>query len=163
MHLGYFSFYLIVFGLIFYIYLNNEKDGMKVLALIMISFLSYYLIFIFLPVKGPQFYFSSEELNLTGHGFFYELVHLAQEIGETETGAFPSSHVGVSYISLVLSYRYARKIFPVILVLCLLLWPATVYIQAHYLVDVIAGFISAPFILRFACFSERKLSAQQII
>lgn len=157
MYFGYFSFYLIVFGLVFYIYLHNEEDGIKTLALIFISFLSYYLIFIFLPVKGPQFYFSEEELNLSGYGIFYGMVRLAQEVGETQTGAFPSSHIGISFISLVLSYRYARKIFPFIFILCLCLWPATVYIQAHYLVDVIAGFITAPFILSLAYFAEKKL------
>ncbi len=159
MYMGYFSFYLIVFGLVFLVYLKNEKDGIKVMALIMISFFTYYLVFIFLPVKGPQFYFSPEELNLSGQGFFYGLVRLAQEVGETQTGAFPSSHVGVSFISLVLSYRYAHKVFPLILFLCMFLWPATVYIQAHYLIDVIAGFITAPFVLEFSYFVERKLSA----
>ena len=157
-HLGYFSFYFLIFGLIIFLYQKDKAKGIRVLALIMISFLLYYLIFIIFPVEGPLFYFSPEELNMNGHGFFYSLVHLAQDIGETQTAAFPSSHVGMSLIILYLSYKYARQLFPVILVLCLLLWPATVYIKAHYLVDVIGGFVSAPIILAAAVWTEKKLS-----
>ena len=158
MHLGYFSFYFMIFGLVFFLYYKDNVTGIRVLSLIMISLLIYYVIFIFFPVAGPQFYFSPEELNLTGHGIFYSLVHLAQDIGETQTGAFPSSHVGISLIVLILSYKYARQLSPVILIFCLLLWPATVYIKAHYLVDVFAGFISAPIILAIAIWTEKKLS-----
>ena len=158
MHLGYFSFYFLIFGLLIILYQKDKVTGTRILSLIMISFLIYYLIFILFPVKGPQFYFSPEELNLTGHGIFYSLVQLAQDIGETQTGAFPSSHVGMSIIALYLSFKYTRQIFPIMLVLCLILWPSTVYIQAHYLVDVIGGFLSAPVILVTAVWIEKKLS-----
>ena len=158
MHLGYFSLYFMVFGMIIFLYQKDKVTGTRILSLIMISFLFYYLIFILFPVKGPQFYFSPKELNLSGHGIFYSLVHLAQDIGETQTGALPSSHVGMSLIVLYLSFKYTRQIFPVILVFCLLLWPATVYIKAHYLVDVIGGILSAPVILAAAVWIEKKLS-----
>jgi membrane-associated phospholipid phosphatase len=71
---------------------------------------------------------------------------MAQHIGETETGAFPSSHVGMSVIFLILSYKYLRKAFWIILLPVILLWFATVYIKAHYLIDVLGGFVSAPLI-----------------
>ena len=79
------------------------------------SFFIYYLIYIFVPVAGPQFYFpaigfdnvskgifpaigdyfnNNQEL-LPGpgyqHGFFYSLVEGSQQVGERPTAAFPSS------------------------------------------------------------------------
>ena len=64
-------------------------------------------------------------------------------MGERPTAAFPSSHVGVSTILMIMAWRGSKKLFACLLPLYLLLCGATVYIQAHYLIDAIAGFISA--------------------
>lgn len=159
MAMGYFSFYFLVFGLGFYSYFKDRRTGIKIISLVIISFLYYYMIFIFVPVAGPQYYFSTINESAVPEGFFSRLVYVAQEIGETTTGAFPSSHVGISSIVLFLSFRYSRKIFPVILIFCLFLWPATVYVKAHYLVDVIGGFLSAPVIFLAARWTVRKLDS----
>ena len=143
----------------FYTYLGNKQTGIRIISLIIMSFLYYYLIFIFLPVAGPQYYFASAIPHGTPEGLFPKLVYVAQEIGETTTGAFPSSHVGISAIVLYLSYRYTKKIAPIILIFCLLLWPATVYVKAHYFVDVIGGFLSAPVIFLAARWTVCKLDS----
>lgn len=143
-------------------------------ALIIASFFLFYAIYIFLPVAGPQFYFEAVGIDniLSGHfpalgtyfsshtealapsgytdGFFYQLVASAQETGERPTAAFPSSHIGISTIVLILSRRHAPKLLYLFLPLWLLLCCATVYIRAHYLVDAIAGLIAAPIILWLA-------------
>ena len=67
----------------------------------------------------------------------------AKAAGERPTAAFPSSHVGVSTICMLLlwhdrNYRLLAVLAPFYLLLCC----ATVYIQAHYLIDAIAGFIT---------------------
>ena len=157
MAMGYFSFYFLIFGIMFYAYMIDGQTGIRIISLIIISFLYYYLIFIFLPVAGPQYYFASAMPPGTPSGLFPKLVYIAQEIGETTTGAFPSSHVGISVIVLYLSFRYAKKIFPILLIFCLFLWPATVYVKAHYLVDVIGGFLTAPLIFIAAKWTDRKL------
>jgi len=76
-------------------------------------------------------------------GFFFRLVEAAQASGERPTAAFPSSHVGMSTILMILAGKANRRLmwgmFPFYLLLC----GATVYIQAHYLIDSIAGFFSA--------------------
>ena len=146
----------------------------SVSALIIASFFLFYAIYIFLPVAGPQFYFEAVGIDniLSGHfpalgtyfsthtealpppgytdGFFYQLVASAQETGERPTAAFPSSHIGVSTIVLILTRRHAPKLLYLFLPLWLLLCCATVYIRAHYLVDAIAGLIAAPIILWLA-------------
>jgi membrane-associated phospholipid phosphatase len=76
-------------------------------------------------------------------GFFYRMVRSAQDTGERPTAAFPSSHIGISLILLYLVFPYSKKIFVALLPFVILLSLATVYIQAHYLVDAIAGVISS--------------------
>ncbi|MBO4907026.1 MAG: phosphatase PAP2 family protein [Bacteroidaceae bacterium] len=138
--------------------------------IITLSFFIYYLIYMFVPVVGPQYYFCAvgvdqiEQGNFpvlgnyfTSHmdmlpkpgwtdGLFHNLVASAQAAGERPTAAFPSSHIGVTTIMVLLAYRYARKLLWLFIPLWVLLCCATVYIQAHYLVDAIAGLITAPIV-----------------
>jgi len=175
-NLGYFSYFPMIAALtIFVFFLDRQKGNFdrfhRVSTLIMTAFFLYYIIYIFLPVAGPQFYFQAVGVDeiLQGHfpvlgtyfsdhtemlpapgnsnGLFNTLVHMSQSAGERPTAAFPSSHIGISTILLMLSYRYAPRILPYLLPLWALLCCATVYIQAHYLVDAIAGLISAPLML----------------
>ena len=73
-----------------------------------------------------------------------KLVENAKEAGERPTAAFPSSHVGVSTICMLLAWHSRnRKLLFTMLPFYIFLCMATVYIQAHYLIDAIAGWISA--------------------
>ncbi len=138
---------------------------------ILTAFFLFYFIYIFLPVAGPQFYFEAVGVDTieAGHfpalstyfsshtemlpspgysdGFFYHLVSSAQATGERPTAAFPSSHIGISTILLLLARRHAPRLLFILLPLWALLCCATVYIQAHYLVDAIAGLLCGPLIL----------------
>ena len=92
-------------------------------------------------------------------GFFYHLVEDAKAAGERPTAAFPSSHVGISTICMFL-IAHARnyKLLAILAPLYFLLCCATVYIQAHYLVDAIAGVISAILVyLPLFYFSKRMV------
>lgn len=130
------------------------------------SFFMFYIVYIFLPVAGPQYYYLAPGVDASagvfpsvGHyfhemrdmypaagqeGFFHTLVNVAHAAGERPIAAFPSSHVGVATIILLLAARFrARPVLYVLLPLYLLLCVATVYIHAHYVIDAVAGFVSA--------------------
>ena len=81
-----------------------------------------------------------------------------QEIAEEPTGAFPSSHVGIILILAYLCYKEMPKLFWVTLPFAIAICFATVYLKAHYLIDVIAGIISVPVIFKLSDFIYRKLS-----
>ena len=147
MNFGYFSFYLIIIAYLYFIFSRNRRHAEKQTFLIIVSFYLYYIIFIIFPSAGPQFYLSSEIQHTGGTGVFKALVQLAQQIGEGETGAFPSSHVGITSIILFQSFRYNKKLFWGLLPFALILFSSTVYIQAHYLIDVIAGVLTFPLFL----------------
>ena len=144
MFFSYFTYYLIVviFPLIMYLKKRDEFD--KLFFIIIFSFYSYYLIFVVFPVIGPQFYFPAEQAEIAHSGLFGKIVLFFQDVGETPTGAFPSSHVGLSWIILLISARKFKKLLIVIIPLALFICFSTVYIKAHYVVDVIGGVISAP-------------------
>ena len=145
-HFGYFSYYFLTVLTCLLIYLYNKKYFNYTVFIVTTSFFVYYLIFILFPVEGPQFFFSADQVNVPMGFIFDKGVHLAQQMGEAPTGAFPSSHVGMSLIFLILLFKYYRKAFYITIPLTVILCFATVYIKAHYFIDVVAGFITAPII-----------------
>lgn len=169
-NMGYFSYYPMIFCVAICYFIYRYKDFEKAAFILVTSFFIYYLIYIFVPVTGPQYYFPAigwdevaaahfpslgdyfnyhTELQPSSgqaEGFFYRLVETSQEAGERPTAAFPSSHVGISTILLILAYKVKKTLFCCLLPFYVLLCCATVYIQAHYLIDAIAGFVSSFFI-----------------
>ena len=131
------------------------------------SFFAYYVVFVLLPVTGPQFYYlavgtekiaagifpnlgdwfltHSERMAAPGwtDGFWYHMLDLTHDAGERPTAAFPSSHVGVTTVVMLLALRTRSKgliftILPFYILMCL----STVYIYAHYAIDAIAGLLT---------------------
>ncbi|MDR2564327.1 MAG: phosphatase PAP2 family protein [Prevotellaceae bacterium] len=146
MYFGYFSYFLIFayVGIGFFLYKKNE--ALPVMFSIITSFFIFYLIFIFVPAAGPQFYYPASDVQVPDGYLFCNLMRSIQESGEKPTGAFPSSHVGMTLIFLYILFKHARKIFWITLPVACLLIMSTVYIKAHYLVDVLAAFLCTPFI-----------------
>jgi len=144
MSFGYFSYYIMLTFIAFYFYYTNKYIGCKALFIIIGSFLMYYIIFIILPVIGPQFYYSVPENQVPDGYLFRKMLIFLQETGEKPTGAFPSSHVGISLIFLIIIYKHALYYFRYFLPITIILILSTVYIKAHYVVDVIGGFLSVP-------------------
>ena len=159
MNFGYFFYYLLTLGLALAFFLWKKNKLQEAIFIIFTSFAIYYLFFALVPVKGPQFYFTGTDAQTVDSYFFSKLVKFAQSMGETATGAFPSSHVGMSLIFLILSWKYIRKSFWIILIPVILLWFATVYIKAHYLIDVIGGFLSAPLVYLSSVWLYRYLTS----
>ena len=184
MHLGYASYFpLIAIVTLFYFFWRYAEFNRAVFV-ILVSFFLYYVIFIFLPVTGPQYYYEAvgldkiaqgifpnlhdyfathdEPMTMPGYsdGFFYQCVASAHATGERPTAAFPSSHVGVTTILLFLAWRAkSRILFFGILPFYVLMCMATVYIRAHYAIDVIGGWVSAViiYILLQSIWSMAKL------
>ncbi len=168
MHMGYGSYYpLIVLVTLFYFFFRNN-DFDRAAFIIIGAFFTYYIPFVLLPVTGPQYYYLAagvdniakgvfpdighyfathdEGLPIPGYaqGFFYQFVASMHEAGECPTAAFPSSHVGITSILLMLVWHSKnRRLFLSIIPFFLLMCFATVYIQAHYVIDVLGGFLSA--------------------
>ena len=97
------------------------------------------------PDVGSYFLTHDEMMTMPGYenGVFYQFMVHAHSAGERPTAAFPSSHVGVTLVMLLLAWRaQSRRLFLLVLPFFLLMCLATVYIRAHYAIDVIAGIVS---------------------
>lgn len=166
--MGYAAYYPMIALTVLYYFGWHYREFERASFIVMASFFIYYVIFIFVPVVGPTFYyhavglkqiaagvfpnlhdyFNSHQACLPSPGYtdglFYHLVEDAKAAGERPTAAFPSSHVGISTVCMLL-VRHARnyKLLSVMTPFYLLLCCATVYIQAHYLVDALAGLVTA--------------------
>ncbi|MFT3739018.1 MAG: phosphatase PAP2 family protein [Breznakibacter sp.] len=147
-YLGYFSYYFMTVGVSLIFYRRCQDRYKQLFFIIITSFLLYYLLFALFKTVGPQFYFPAPNNQPPPGVFFAKAMHFIQKIGEVPTGAFPSSHVGMTMVFLWLSFKHYRPMYWVLLPFAMLLIPATVYIKAHYLVDVLAGIISG-FILLY--------------
>ena len=146
MNLGYFSYYFLVLLLPLWLWVKNRKAFSHVIFIITLSFYLFYWIFIIVPVAGPQFYFAESLRTIPNSGIFRSMVRLAEWMGEGPTAAFPSSHVGIVLIMSLLAFRYAKELFWLYIILGLLICFSTVYIKAHYAIDVIGGLVFAPFL-----------------
>lgn len=162
--LGYVSYYpLMVVVPLFYFFWRYDQF-LRASFVMLASFFLFYVIFIFLPVAGPQYYYlavgtdqiaqgvfpnignyfetHSEVLPSPGYteGVFYKILVWFHEAGERPTAAFPSSHVGVTVILLWLAWATKnRRFFWSLVPFGVLMFFATFYIQAHYAIDAIAG------------------------
>lgn len=143
MYFGYFAYYIMFIFISFYFFFKLRKEADSVIFRVLCSFLLFYVIFIFVPVSGPQFYFPTESDVPDGY-LFSKLMRSIQDAGEQATGAFPSSHVGLCLIYMYIFYKYLRKCFFCILPVAILLIASTVYIKAHYLIDVVGAFVLTP-------------------
>ena len=167
MSLGYAAYYPMIVFVIVYYFLFRYKDYERAAFVVLAAFFVYYLIYIFLPVTGPTFYYKAVGIdNITqgifpnvhdyfnyyqdclktpgyADGLFYQMVEGAKAAGERPTAAFPSSHVGISTVLMLLAWRTGdRRVCYVLAVLYVLLFLYTVYIQAHYAIDVAAGIVT---------------------
>lgn len=166
LYMGYYSYFFMSSVLLLWSWLFKPEFSQRIAFVITAAFFVYYVIYIFLPVAGPQYYYLAPGVDAAagvfpdvGHyfheirdmypeagqeGFFHTMVNDVHVVGERPIAAFPSSHVGVATVIMLLSVCLrARKVLCLLLPFYLLLCLATVYIHAHYAIDAIAGFVLA--------------------
>jgi membrane-associated phospholipid phosphatase len=182
MCIGYVSYFPLMLLTYLYYFFNRYEEFRMTAFVMLTSFFAYYVVFVLLPVTGPQFYYlavgtekiavgifpnlgdwfltHAERMAAPGwsDGFFYHLLDLTHDAGERPTAAFPSSHVGVTTVVMLLALRTRSKsliftILPFYLLMCL----STVYIYAHYVIDAIAGFLTGILLYYSLCAIYRRI------
>lgn len=167
MNYGYVAYYPMIAVVLYWYFFCRYHEFERASFIVLAAFFIYYVIFIFVPVAGPMFYFQAIGLDKAAQGIFpniglyfnshteclatpgwadgwgYYLVDMAHQAGERPTAAFPSSHVGLSTVAILLAWRTRSKrllywLLPFYVSLCF----STVYIQAHYAIDAIMGFVT---------------------
>lgn len=182
MHLGYAAYYPLIGIVCFFFFFCRYEEFQRATFIVLAAFFLYYAVFVVLPVTGPTFYYQAvgvdeiargvfpnlhdyflthqECLPTPGYtdGVFYHLVEKARQAGERPTAAFPSSHVGLTTILVLLAWHSkSKKMFYFTLPFLVLILFATVYIQAHYVIDSIAGLITGALLFAILLFATRKI------
>lgn len=174
MCMGYVSYFPLMSILLIYYFFCRYEEFLEAAFVLLGAFFIFYVIFILLPVTGPQFYYlavgpeqiaasvfpnlgdwfltHSERMAAPGwtDGFFYHILEMTHDAGERPTAAFPSSHVGITTVVMLLARRTGScklvlGMLPFYILMCL----STVYILAHYAIDALTGLITGV-ILYFA-------------
>lgn len=187
MAFGYISYYIMMFAILVHYLIHKPQELRRAGDILFASFFIYYLIFIFLPVTGPQYYFKAigmaavsqadffpahdyfvthtQALTTPGYdsGIFYRILCHIHQQGERPTAAFPSSHVGIATVVLLLAIRTrSKRLITTLLPLYLILALSTVYIMAHYAIDAIAGLITGLLIYSMLSAALRCCSVRQM-
>jgi membrane-associated phospholipid phosphatase len=143
---AYFYFYAMIATGPWLLYLRRQdEEARRELFIITLSFFVLYTWYVFFPVKGPKYFFSELHVlwysNFKGFVFtrlmkaFFATMNLAG-------AAVPSSHVAMALVAMQLNWRDSRPLFWAYLPLIALLIFSTVYLYAHYVVDIILGAVT---------------------
>ena len=179
--IGYSGYFPLIAVVSLFYFCCRYQEFERATFMILASFFIYYVVFVFLPVTGPQYYYAvvgldniangvfpdigthfalhQDKLPIPGdpNGFFHQLLEAAHETGERPTAAFPSSHVGITVILSILAWQARNKpLFILTLVFLLLINIATIYLRAHYVIDIIAGWVTSIIIYFVLHFFARK-------
>jgi membrane-associated phospholipid phosphatase len=179
---SYFSYYVMITGVGLALYLRNRQQFFHYLSVVSFVFYICYFAYLFTPVTGPRVFFRvidgyalppdvrpefvPEFPAAVQAGPFYQIMAWIYENFEASGAAFPSSHVAVAITTLWFSFRYLPRIRIAHLMMVVLLSLSTVYCRYHYVVDVVAGILTAAvlvplgnwFYFRFRGRAERQLA-----
>lgn len=125
---------------------RRMTEAVRAFSIVTLSFYILYLFYPLFPVEGPKYYFPS--LHQAGYehfkGYlFTDILRYLFDHMNLAGAAFPSSHVAISTLSLLLNLRYNRRLGLVFLPITIVLYFSTVYLYEHYAVDGMAGLIVA--------------------
>lgn len=98
--------------------------------------------YVAVPATGPGVAFP-QLFSVPLYGGLYDPVTQILDVARAPRDVFPSLHVGISSIVLWYGFRRSRATGLVLLPLVLGNWVSTVYLRYHYLIDVIAGWLTA--------------------
>ena len=177
---SYFSYYIMIAGVGIALFLRSRQQFFHYVSVVSFLFYVCYLIYIFLPVIGSRAFFrqvdgyvlpaATQQLAVTDAypeavqaGVFFQIMKWIYRVFEAPGAAFPSSHVAVALCTVFFSFRYLRRIRYVHLAVAVLLCLSTVYCRYHYVVDVLAGLVTAAVLIPtgnwlYFKFQKRELS-----
>jgi membrane-associated phospholipid phosphatase len=167
---GYFFYYALVTTGVWVLFLRKRvHEAESVLFVIGAALFLMYAWYIFFPVKGPKYYLPELHASWYSefHGYLFTgLMKWIFDRMNLAGAAFPSSHVAVGFVSLMLIWKHNRGLIAVYLPLTLLLLASAVYIYAHYFVDVAMGiptgiflYYLVPHLEPAACRAARRIDA----
>ncbi len=159
-HVGYFSYYLLIPVLGIPLYLREDKSNFsQFFFIIIMTFIGSYFIYVIYPVSGPCYIFKNASVgNLKGY-LFTDITVALHNAGSVRAAAFPSSHVAVATSFILSAYKYNKIVFKLTLPLVILLFFGTFYPGYHFVIDAFAGILFGT-IIYFSSFKFSRFLTQ---
>lgn len=146
LYLAYFSYYLGMPVLMILMFRGSRLvDFRRALAAMVIGWYGALISYALFPALGPNRWIPDEVPVLTGWLPTSQWIQtfLAANLVPAIRDCVPSMHTGVTILTLMYAWRFHRTFFWIFLLPGVGIIAATMYIQAHYVIDVILGFIAA--------------------
>ncbi len=140
-YLAYYCFFLLIPFLLYF--RGKKKETFAVMSFLTFTYFSNFFLFFFMPTLDPlnvpalQAQYVKEQVGY----FFVPLNHYIQAKGGIPVAAFPSSHVAGALVWVLAAIRYNRKLGYALLPLAMGIGFGVVYIQLHFALDPIFGYI----------------------
>lgn len=143
LHLGYFSYYMLIPVACVGAYVVRGARALERVAFATaLGFFVCYLCFSVFPVAGPRYEFPIID-GPPADGLLFGLVHQILEGGSSKGTAFPSSHVAATVSAWLAAGRETRRVFWIMAPFAVSLTLGTVYGRFHYGIDAVAGLLIA--------------------
>jgi membrane-associated phospholipid phosphatase len=138
-YVGYYVYPAVV-AVVLYLFRPRAAFREVMLAFLATAFIGYTL-YILVPVAGPRF-----ELTHLYHTTFVDKWTLQQwqDLNRFDYDCFPSLHTAIPLVVTVIAFRHVRWLGWVLLPFVLATVLSTLYLQMHYLIDVLAGIALVP-------------------
>lgn len=141
--------YLLFFPYLVIGWLDYARRGLELFRRLFLGLFTIYGLgfigYAWVPAAGP--YLASPEqftMPLTGWAITALNARVVAD-GSNGVDVFPSLHCAVSCYLLGFDRRHSPRRFRILVVPCVGLWLATIYLRYHYFVDVLGGFALAAF------------------
>lgn len=158
MHLGYFSYYLLIPISALVVYRRGGQGELHRFTMVTgLAFFLCYVAFVVFPVTGPRYLYDQLQGAPAG-ALLFDAVHAVAEGGSSKGTAFPSSHVAATVAAWLACRRVARRWYWMAAPFVLLLTLGTVYGRFHYAVDALAGVFVALAAWKLAPALTRRVS-----
>jgi membrane-associated phospholipid phosphatase len=141
MSLAYATYYFMPVVLILALYIKKQKPGLyESISILVFGYYLSYIGYLLFPAIGPRFTLAHlYTVPLNGGPLTNLLRETLNALEHNKRDCMPSGHTQIALMTLVLAYRYARRLFYIYLPLVLSLIFSTVYLRYHYAIDVLAG------------------------
>jgi len=131
--------------------LHAAKKAYRIDEYLTIVLIAFYLCFLgnfIFPAYGPRFFLAHLHTEpLQGIWLAEAVQHTLNNMEKIQLDAFPSGHAAIIFVLIYYTFKHVRKLFWIILPICIALLISTVYLWLHYVVDIIAGLFLAIFVV----------------
>jgi membrane-associated phospholipid phosphatase len=147
MYLAYCAYFVVPFVVAGYVWRRRSPEAFRryvftVVLAFYVSYVGYFLV----PARGPRFAMAAAHTTvptLYTTPISRAIVNGMNAVERNKNDVFPSGHVMLTAVCLLLALRESRRLFLMLLPIGVGVLVSTVYCRYHYVIDVIAGLVLA--------------------